>query len=226
MRIGRNLGRQETAGRLMHYLENTKGVDWGASGKTALGTVFNELAQLAYDDVRYYDKARKRHRRLSQFTRFVAWACGTAGLLAPPLAAIRPEFKDLAAYAYPALVVGGATLVFNRLFGSTKGHVRYVTAQLALEHRITRFHLQWSQWLAKHPEESLAQAQVDEVFQLFSDFAGDTYKIVQQETTAWGLAVIADMEEVGKQLPKADNPGAGAPQANPRPADPKADRQG
>lgn len=186
--------------RLNEYLKKTEKLDWRSCDISSLSIIFNELTRLAYDDVRYYYRVRTKHRMISAFTRFVAWALGTAGLLAPLLAAAQPGLSHLGGWGYPLLACAGSVLLFNRLFGSTKGHVRYVTAQLALEHRITLFHLDWSHWFGQHPSPLLREDKFEEVFKLFNDFVKDAYRIVQSETADWGLAVVADMEQLSTQL--------------------------
>lgn len=201
--------------RLKHYLQQTEKQDWKSTGLATLTTIFTELTRLAYDDVNYYIRVRKKHRKYSQLTRWSAWLFGSMGvlvpLLPPSLIAIFP-FKVEASWGYPLLAVAGSLTLLNRILGSTQGHVRYVTAQLALEHRITRFHLSWSRWLAQHPDGTSKNSEIDEAFDLFRDFAIDAYKIVQNETVAWGVAVISDMELLNQQSASKSSRSGGAGQ--------------
>lgn len=186
--------------RLKSFLSEMHTVNWQDSELEALKNLFHKLNILVYDDVLYYTRVRNKHRRISAITRFFSWVLGAAGLLVPLVIGATPDLKEYSGWGYPLLAAAGAILLVNRLFGSTKGHVRYVTAQLALEHLITVFNLRWLSWLACNAGKQPEAIDRIKVFKLFNDFIDAAYKIVQDETTVWGIAVMQDLEAVGKQL--------------------------
>lgn len=186
--------------RLRTFLDQLKRNDGAPDERTAVNRLFQELTTLVYDDVLYYTKVRNKHRLVSTITRTLAWLLGTIGLLIPLITSAMPSLQPYAGWGYPFLAGAGGMLLLNRLFGSTKGHVRYVTAQLALEHLITIYNLRWLSWLANTPQKELSAEKRATAFKLFTEFVEAAYKIVQDETTVWGIAVMQDLEAVGKQL--------------------------
>jgi hypothetical protein len=192
----------------------------------ALKTLFHELNILVYDDVLYYTRVRNKHRRISAITRFFSWVLGAAGLLVPLIIGANPDLKEYSGWGYPLLAAAGAILLVNRLFGSTKGHVRYVTAQLALEHLITVFNLRWMSWLSSNAGKEPEAIDRIKVFKLFNEFIQAAYKIVQDETTVWGIAVMQDLDAVGKQLTGNGSPGANSESSPTPPRAPTAPANG
>lgn len=208
--------------RLKVYLDSTGKLGWGTNNLDALDIVFSELAKLVYEDVLYYERARKRHRFFSQSTRFLAWLSGTAGLLIPLITAAGPSSMPGTGWGYPLLAASGSLLLFNRGLGATSGHVRYAIAQFALENRITLFQLEWSAWRAKQtrapaPNEQTPSTTVTaEGIELFKAFVKETYLIVQKETTEWGAAIVADMERLNPPATQNQGPSHNA-DATPKP---------
>ncbi|WP_273825588.1 SLATT domain-containing protein [Pseudomonas asplenii] len=186
--------------RLRSFLENMKNKQSDFRDLQALNTLFEELCTLIHDDVLYYERIRAKHRRISTATRLTAFVFGTLGVLAPLLSSVVSKPDNLAACGYPLFAIAGSALLFNRMFGATKGHVRYVTAHLALQNLITLFYIDWSSWKSQHPQGVLSDEDITSAFALFKKFVGDAGKLVQDETIAWGQAVMEDMESAANQL--------------------------
>lgn len=186
--------------RLKAFQDSLQKMEWKTESQQALERLFQQLSILIYDDVLYYTSVRNKHRKISAITRILAWALGTVGLLVPLVISADPSYQKYAGWGYPFLAGAGSVLLLNRLFGSTKGHVRYVTAQLALEHLIAVFNLRWLSWGANNTGNDLTAEARAEVFKLFNEFIDAAYKIVQDETTVWGIAIMQDLEAVAKQL--------------------------
>jgi hypothetical protein len=186
--------------RLKRFIAEMDKMRWDTNPLPALEQLFKELNTLVYDDVLYYIRVRNKHRRMSAVTRLLALILGSAGLLTPLVVSANPALNSYAGWGYPLLAAAGAVLLANRLFGSTKGHIRYATAQLALEHLIVQFNLRWLAWRASIAGKSIVETDRHGVFSLFNEFIDAAYKIVQEETTVWGTALMQDLESVSKQL--------------------------
>ncbi len=207
--------------KLKNFFDTIKVEEWTDENLLeSLNKIFAALNDLIESDVEYYDNQRNKQRRLSVITRTGAFIFGTLGLLAPLLQNAHPGlFKNYSDYGYLSLAVAAAFLVLNRLFGATGGHIRYVMAQFDLGRLLTRFRLDWSQWLVKNRGSKLEQMQVDEAFDLFKKVSNKAYQIVQDETKEWGQAIsdaLADYEKsIGVNNGSGERPAAPGNLTNP-----------
>ena len=187
--------------RLKKFFDAVKANAWTDENLLAsLNTIFVALNDLIQSDVEYYDKRRHQQRRLSTITRAGVLVFGTVGLLAPLLQNINPELKNCVAYGYFSLGIAASFLAWNRLFGATGGHIRYVTAQLDLGRLMTWFGLEWNQWLAQKRGLPPEEIKIDEAFDLFKKVANNAYQIVQEETRVWGKSVSDALAEYEKTI--------------------------
>ena len=199
--LGRN-NRYDEPTRLKEFFHTVNAKEW--SDETILenlNKIYIALNKLIQSDVEYYDARRKKQRGLSTFTRGGAFIFGTAGILAPLLQSANPAlFNNFAAYGYPLLAIAGAFLVWNRLFGATGGHIRYVIAQFDLGLLITGFRLDWSEWLAHNTRLPPEKDQINKAFKLFHNFSDQAYQIVQEETKVWGKTISDVLEEYANSI--------------------------
>lgn len=210
------LKRVEDPVRLEHFLAALRALSWENSQKSALLGIFDALDELAYQEVRYYYAARVLHRRVSFFTRALAFAFGSLGLLVPLLAAANPKLLGwMSPYGYLLLAASAAALAANRLFGATGGHIRFVSTQLELEQLLTGFRLERISWLAKHEAEKLSKEGTHEALQLFRNFVERFYRVLRSETTVWGRSISEALREFGDGPSKGAHNGA---KAEPRPS--------
>jgi hypothetical protein len=164
---------------------------------------FAALNDLIYSEVLFYYKARKKQRTFSTFTRGLAVFFGSIGVMIPLLAAADSVlFKPIAPYGYPFLVAAAASLAINRMFGATGGHIRYVTAQLELERIITKFRLQWLEWLSRDTMTPGNPATYEQAFTILNEFVDEAYRVIQEETTVWGKSISDALREYESRLPK------------------------
>ena len=199
--FGRNKRYDEPA-RLKSFFDTVSVKEWSDEIILEnLNKIFIALNNLIQSDVEYYDTRRKTQRQLSTFTRGGAFIFGTVGILAPLLQSANPElFKNFAAYGYPLLAIAAAFLVWNRLFGATGGHIRYVIAQFDLGRLVTGFRLDWSEWLAKNNSLPPDKINIDEAFKLFHNVSNQAYQIVQEETKVWGKTISGALEEYANSI--------------------------
>ena len=196
------------AERLSVFIEQLKKTTWSGKDTDALQNVFISLNSLIQEYARYYTASSDRHRRVSNTTRRCTWFLGTLGLLAPVignipaeiLPSLQPAFKAIAACGYPILATAAASHMFNRMFGSTRGHIRYVTAKLRLENLIEDAQIQWQEWLSLNHASTMQETKKKEAFAMFNSWLKETHLIVQTETAAWAVAIVDDMETVNSQL--------------------------
>jgi len=191
--------RIEDPERLARFLRTLEKADWAAHRAAALESVFTALNELVHHEILFYYRARKKQRFFSQFTRGAALALGSVGVMLPLLAGADPElFKPYQPYGYPFLVAAATFVAVNRMFGATGGHIRYVTAQLALERTLTKFRLEWLEKVAAgEPDRPETAAKA---FSLMHAFVDEAYRIIQEETTVWGTGISQALDDYEAKL--------------------------
>lgn len=197
----------ESPHRIRRFLHETRSLDWsGASAMRALRDLYQALDDLAQEEVRYYHRRRRTRAWISGVCRVAAWTLGTAGLLAPLVAAARPDLKEATSYGYVLLAGAAAALGANALFGGTVGHVRFVQTQLALERLIALTRIRWCRF-----ERTLAtgapaagdagpSARLDEGFDLLMSYAEALYVLTMDETGAWAKTLTSELERFQASL--------------------------
>lgn len=166
-----------------------------------LNTIFNELNTLALGDLQYYNDKRQKNGEMSKWTRGVSLIFGTLGALAIILQNnLLISSSQMVIIGSAFFIISAAALTWNRLFGASGGHIRYVIAQFDLGEMIVKFALDWHEWLDKNNRRPLdEEIDVQGAFKLFRDFSEHTYKIVRDETQVWGKSLMDAMEEQYKR---------------------------
>ncbi len=207
--------RVENPVKLNAFLESCKRL-WKDEPLKATPEYFQTLCEaldaLLLSEIEFYYRARRKQRAFSGITRWLAWSLGTAGFIAPLLTNLDPvRFKALTAIGYVLMAGATAVVLVNRLFGATGGHVRNVTAQLELEHLLTRFRLDWAAWRYRQTAEGVTEP--EEAFKLLHQVLEAFYAVIKAETTEWGRYVSTSLEEYSTRIggsPKSPAPGAKA----------------
>lgn len=193
----------ENPEKLRRFLSQLENSDWVDSSTDVLEKIYMALNDLVYHEVLFYYEARKKQRAFSVTTRGLSVLFGTAGVIIPLLASANPQFfQPIAPYGYPLLAAAASTIAVNRMFGATGGHIRYVTAQLELERIITKFRLEWLEWLSRGTITTDNSATVAEAFELMNRFVDDAYHVIQEETVDWGASISDALREYENRLPK------------------------
>jgi len=189
--------------RLEGFLAATKSLSWEPKDRFAsLDAIHDALNELAQQEVMFYYRARKSQRWVSAATRAGTLLLGSAGLLAPLIAAADPErYRFVGQWGYVFLAGAAAILASNRLFGGTGGHIRYVQAQYELESRLTHMRLEWQEWRATNATVAVESLPIQTAFSIFRKFADSMYELIEDETSSWGKGVTSALEEYAKSLP-------------------------
>ena len=185
--------------RLERFLTATRQLSWdAAAAPESLQQLFLALNELAQAEVRYYYNHRKRQGRVSDVCRFLAWAFGTLGLVAPLLGtALGRAAGEFSAWGYVLLALSASAVAANALFGGTASHIRYVSAQLKLEHLIAAFRVDWFKLrfdLTGEPN----RENVHLAFSLVGAFIGEMYRVLDDETALWGRTVQEAVEKYAR----------------------------
>jgi len=197
--------RPEDPARLLAFREATQELLWDDEhAAESLSRLFRAVDDLAEAEVAYYYRRRTTRAWISGISRFVAWVCGTIGLLLPLLAATaNPEFRDLALYGYVFIAVAASCLAANSLFGGTEGHIRFVTTQLELEKLITGARISWCHYLESRVGE---RAGHEAGFSLIRDYATALHTTTISETGRWGETIMKELSKFQKSIEaKKDN---------------------
>ncbi len=132
--------------RMQTFTNVLASVDWkrGDDVPMALQPVRAALLAFIQHELDYYYRVRRGSSMRSNLFRILAWVFATLGVIAPLASAALGHDWSKAGYLFFA--AAGAVLVANELFGGTTGHIRYITAQIAIEQRVSAFALDWEAW--------------------------------------------------------------------------------
>ncbi len=188
--------------RLQRFVSATKALKWEPEATLgSLSDLFWALDALAVAEVQYYYNFRASSRVHSGVLRGLGVLFATGGTLFPLLAAADSiYFKDLAAWGYVLLAVAAALFACNALFGSSTGHVRFVTAQLRLEREITRYRIKWLSESSALAGATPTAEQKARVFSLLRQYAEALYKVMEEETSGWADELLTELRNYREQL--------------------------
>lgn len=197
--VGRRRARLDT--RLSKLASLSSAMRWTGDGSADLENLTrlaDALVYVARGEVEYYKRRRDGRRRWGTTTRSLAFLLGTAGLVVPLMVAAIPSLPIDASAGYVFLAAAGASLVGNRLFGATEGHIRYVTALYALEGVAFAFTLRWEQWKSGSPQAGATD--ITEAFKHLEGFRADIFKALTAETQMWASDLRAAEGQYAKSL--------------------------
>lgn len=185
--IVRSIAHPEDPRRVTAFRTATAQLKWDEQNFAAsMSGLFEEVDKLAEAEIHYYFRRRGTRSLVSGITRFLGWVCGTTGLILPLL----DNNSNLGKLGYAFLAGAASMFAANSLFGGTEGHVRYVSAQLALERLVTESRIGWAAWLASQQN---GQPDRQTGFDLIHAYATHLYTISISETDRWGEAILADV---------------------------------
>jgi SMODS and SLOG-associating 2TM effector domain 2 len=188
--------------RLQRFVEATKALKWEPEATPgSLSELFWALDALAIAEVHYYYNIRASSRVHSGVWRGLGVLFATGGTLFPLLAAAdSTHFKDLAAWGYVLLAVAAALFACNAIFGSSTGHIRFVTAQLRLEREITQYRIKWISESSALAGAAPTAEQKAKMFSLLQQYAEALYKVLEEETSGWGEELLTELKNYREQL--------------------------
>ena len=206
--------------RIADFIEHTNKLDWSDAGLLASMTELADLhRQLFKSEIDYYFKRRRGRRASAIFFRGAGFIAGTAGALVPLLAVAEPRLAWLQPWGYLALGFAAAMFAGNRLFGGTEGHIRYVSAQYALEAQLQTFTLSWAKWRATlTPGRRPTAKQMADGFALMQAYANLGYDRIGNETAQWAAAVAAAEAEYTSNVSRQRSSAPSPPSPPPSPA--------
>ena len=172
---------------------------WDAGGQEeALGKLFAGLTKKAQETITWYQQSRQPKKRGAICLRVGAILLGAAAGFLPLVAQLFGRDGKLAfAPAWATIAVGLAAtlLVLDRFFGCTSAWIRYIKAELAIQHLLEQFQLDWQAELATG-EAQPGRKQVQKLLERAKTFLGRVNLVVQEETNAW----IEEFKSTLKQI--------------------------
>ncbi|MEA3043475.1 MAG: hypothetical protein QOH47_1313 [Sphingomonadales bacterium] len=189
--------------RLDRFLSALAATDWSAKRSEAPGKIAVAIVKLFRNEIAYYHLLRNRRARVAGLSRMATFIFGTAGLLAPLLAATGNQwFVNWDKWGYVLLASAAAALAANQLFGATSGHMRFVSAQYALEQLLQEFAVHWQAWRAKfaRADEAPNAELTAEAFLLFQQLSTAAYAAIKRETDLWSASLAAAEAQYGQMV--------------------------
>lgn len=188
------------------YLSDIGSLKWAEeSRRESLVEALQAIDGWAGEQIRYYDDKRRRQMRWSVGIRFFAWLFGSAGVILPLAGAIHNLGAGTAALGYVFLAVSGSFIALNALFGVTRGHIRAMRAQLALEKLIIETHAKWCSIFATSKPEGLSDEKFAEALGLIHSYGSAMYTIIIEETDEWGGAALQSLQAFEEKIERHQN---------------------
>ncbi len=162
---------------------------WDAGGQEeALGKLFAGLTKKAHETITWYQQSRQPKKRGAICLRVGAILLGAAAGFLPLVAQLLSgDGKPVFAPAWATVAVGLAAtlLVLDRFFGCTSAWIRYIKAELAIQHLLEQFQLDWQAELATAVDTQTARRRPQKLLERAKTFLGQVNQVVQEETNAW-----------------------------------------
>ena len=176
------------------------GLAWAAERhEETLGKLFANLTQKAEDAIRWYQHSRRPKKRGAISLRVGAILLGAAAGFLPLLSQMLGRDGKLAfapAWASVAVGLAATLLVLDRFFGCTSAWIRYIKAELSIQHLLEQFQLDWQAELAMGDAQH-DKKKVQRFLERAKRFLSQVNQIVRDETNAW-------IEEFKSALRKID----------------------
>jgi hypothetical protein len=199
----------EDPARIAAFTQAVASLDWASTSfKASFQVLFSCLSELVQAEIRYYYDRRCSSRRLSKVCRFLAWACGTAGLLIPLVQPVLGEEapEHLLSWGYVAFGAAGAVLIFDAVFAGTQAHQRYTATQIELEKIYTVFALEWQARLLKLAKDNSTDSALELVAGAVA-FATEMHRAMGAETSSWQETVNKGLSELKGKINAGGNSG-------------------
>lgn len=175
-------------------------ITWGVDGpEESLKKIFASLTEKTKGAIRWYQRSRRPKRRGAICLRVSVIVLGTTAGLLPIFAQMfeaklgKTPFQP--AWPAVAVAVAGALLLLDRFFGCTSAWIRYIKAELRLQHLLEEFQLDWQAELAvkpRPPDDKKIQRLLDRA----KVFLTQVNQTVQDETNTW----IEEFKSTLKQI--------------------------
>jgi SMODS and SLOG-associating 2TM effector domain 2 len=186
--------------KLSEFRTTMQGLIWGAQGQASLDQLFWLVDGLAFCEVEYYYRVRRSRAFWSGTLRIMGLILATVGILCPLMsAANRVYFSEIGVYGYAFLAAAGGTFAANELLGGSSGHIRFVSAQLALEKLITVARVDWASYLQQIAEKPLPDQESKKGFEIVAKYTDGFYSIVLSETGNWSKTLTEALKKFEKE---------------------------
>jgi len=137
----------------------------------------------------WYRRRSQNFKCWSKYLRILTLILVALGILAPlyesilatsnhPLLAFLPKGINYIELGYLAVAVGGVIYLFDKVFGLSKGWIRFMTTLIRIQNRIRSFQMAWIEGMAAEPGSTARVAMMHE-------FIADINKITESETIQW-----------------------------------------
>lgn len=194
----------ENPKRIDDFLAALENLDWSTAPASA--TAYERLAdqslRLVRAEVAYYYRRRGLARYWSIVARFVIWLAGSIGVLVPIIAPLAPAIAmaegksaPLLQLGYVALAMAGVAAAFDRVFGFSTNHGRYVATQYRLEEVMVLFKVDWEEWRAMLAGAEPNEKQRKAGFDLVRAMLKSAYRAISGETQEWHADVIRNRDK-------------------------------
>lgn len=157
----------------------------------------------------WYRRRSRNFKVWSKYLRIFTLILMAMGILAPlyesilattnhSLLAFLPHNLNYIELGYLAVAVGGVIYLFDKVFGLSKGWIRFMTTLIRIQNRIRSFQMAWIEGMATEPGDAARVAMMHE-------FIADINRLTESETIQWAaefensLALIESLSKTASR---------------------------
>jgi hypothetical protein len=174
--------------------------DWGEPAER-LEELYRWSEERAVEAVEWYQRDRRWKARGARALRLLAALLGVGGAVLP-LVDLTGAWHGAARWGYVLLLLAGACLAADRIFGLTSGWMRDISTAQALQRRLENFQFDWASECVREvlgPTEGTAGEAAERCLGVLRRFCEDVSEIVRSETSEWMLEFRASMTQLPTQ---------------------------
>ncbi|WP_081982465.1 SLATT domain-containing protein [Streptacidiphilus albus] len=174
--------------------------DWGEPAER-LEELYRWSEERALEAVDWYHRDRRWKRRGARVLRYLAVLLGIGGAVLP-LVGLTGLWDKGVDWGYVLLLLAGACLGADRVFGLTSGWMRDISTGQALQRRLEAFQFDWASECVREvlgPTEGTASEAAERCLGVLRRFCEDVSDMVRTETSEWMLEFRASMTQLPTQ---------------------------
>ncbi|WP_377270462.1 SLATT domain-containing protein [Peterkaempfera sp. SMS 1(5)a] len=176
--------------------------DWGEPAER-LEELYRWSEERAVEAIDWYLRDRAWKRRAARALRILAALLAVGGGVLP-LVDLTGSWTGASRWGYLLLVLAGACLAADRVFGLTSGWMRDISTAQAMQRRLEAFQFDWASECVREvlgPTEGTAGEAAERCLGVLRRFCEDLSDLVRSETAEWMMEFRATMTQLPTQAP-------------------------
>jgi conflict system pore-forming effector with SLATT domain len=152
--------------------------------------------------IKWYAKNKKWPRRLSRCIRGFSLLLASIGIISPLIDnVLKIEGLNFSQWGYLLIALSASAMLFDKYFGLSSRWVRFISAQLELEHKLNTFMVDWKKAKCYSGDKDNCLNQIE----LIMKYVVDVGETILDETTKWRKEFENNISELDDLLKSNKN---------------------